>query len=492
MSQSDPAATDAVPAPVAEGGAAAAPRTRQRDLTQGPVAKTLFLFALPSLGVNILQSINNSVNSIWIGRILGEAALAATANAGMILFLMSSALFGFSMATTILIGQFIGRRDVDSVRRTLGSSIGIFMISGVAVAVLGWIFAPQLLRLLATPGEAYDLALTYLRIIFLSMPPMFLMILLSSSLRGVGDAITPMWTSIINVALDIVLNPILIMGLGPFPEMGIAGSALATLIAGLISVSILIWQIYHKDLALRLRGAELGYLKPSVKFIWPVIKMGLPLGLSMIIMSSSALVMVGLINREGVDTIAAYSVINQLWSYVQMPAVAVGSAVSAMAAQNIGAGRWDRVNKIALSGSLINVAMTATLVLVITFAARPILGLFLPDGSPAIPIAIHISHLVSWTFILMGVSMVLTFLVRANGAVLWPLLILIFAAIIVRFVVGFGLHPKYGADAIWWAFIATSITSFTLTLIYYFFGGWRQLSPMGSKAGVAPVAEGAH
>lgn len=484
MTQPDPSAPDAIPVSAAEATepVIAARNSRQRDLTQGPVAKTLFLFALPSLGVNILQSVNQSVNTVWIGRFLGEAALAATANAGMIMFLMFSALFGFSMATTILIGQYMGRGDVDSVRRSLGSSVGIFTITGILTALMGWIFAPKLLDLLGTPGDSYDLALTYLRVIFLSMPTSFLMILLSSSLRGVGDAITPMWTAIINVVLDIILNPILIMGLGPIPAMGIAGSALATLIAGIISVSILVWQIYHKDLTLRLRGTELAYLKPDSRFIGPILKMGLPMGLSMIIMSLSALVMVALINREGVDTTAAYGIMNQLWSYVQMPAVAVGSAVSAMAAQNIGAGRWDRVNKIALSGSAINVGMTAFLIGVITLAARPIMELFLASDSAAIPIAIHIHHMVSWTFILMGVSMVLTFLVRANGAVIAPLLILIVAAIFVRFAVGFGLYDRFGADAIWWAFIATSVASFVMTIAYYLHGSWRKMSAVKPAA----------
>ena len=483
MTQPDPSAPDAITVSAAEGAepTVAVRNARQKDLTQGPVAKTLFLFALPSLGVNILQSLNQSVNTVWIGRFLGEAALAATANAGMIMLLMFSALFGFSMATTILIGQFMGRGDVDSVRRTLGSSVGIFFITGLLTAILGWIFAPGLLRLLGTPDDAYGLALTYLRVIFLSMPTSFLMILLSSSLRGVGDAITPMWTAIINVVLDIILNPIFILGLGPVPAMGIAGSALATLVAGIISVVILVWQIYHKDLTLRLRGTELAYLKPSRKYIGPILKMGLPMGLTMIIMSLSALVMVGLINREGVDTTAAYGIMNQLWSYVQMPAVAVGSAVSAMAAQNIGAGRWDRINKIALAGSGINVAMTAVLIGVITLAARPIMELFLPSDSAAIPIAIHIHHMVSWTFILMGVSMVLTFLVRANGAVIAPLLILIVAAVVVRFGIGFGLYGRFGADAIWWAFIATSLASFTMTVAYYLHGSWRKLSAMGNS-----------
>lgn len=449
----------------------------QRDLTSGPVAKSLFLFALPSLGVNILQSMNGSINAIWVGKFLGEKALAATSNAGMIMFLMFSTLFGFSMATTILIGQAMGRRDIVDVRRTLGSAAGMFAIVGAMTAALGWIFAPQLLHLLATPADAYPLALSYLRVIFLGMPFSFIMILLSSSLRGVGDSVTPMWNSFMNIALDVVLNPIFILGLGPIPAMGIAGSATATLIAGLISVSVLIYRIYAKDLTIRLRGAELAWLIPNAAFLKPIVKMGLPMGLSMIIMAGSSVVVIGLVNREGVDTTAAFGVLNQLWSYVQMPAVAVGSAVSAMAAQNIGAGKWDRVNKVALAGIGINVAMTVFLIAAITIFAKPLLGLFLPSDSPAIGIAMHVNHVVGWTFLMMGVSMVLTFIVRANGATIMPLVILIISAVFVRFSVGFGLYPHYKADAIWWSFIAASLSSFMLSLAYYLKGSWRALKP---------------
>jgi putative MATE family efflux protein len=446
----------------------------QRDLTQGPVAKTLFLFALPSLGVNILQSANASVNSVWIGKYLGEEALAASANAGLVMFLMFSTLFGFSMATTILIGQNMGRRDEDSVRRVLGTATGLFLIAGIVTAILGWIFTPFLLQLLDTPEPVLPLAVSYLRFIFIGMPFSFLMILWSSSLRGVGDSVTPFWNTILNVALDIVLNPIFILGFGPIPAMGIAGSAVATLIAGIISTFILIWRIYAKDLTIRLRGGELAYLRPAKKFIMPIVKIGMPMGLSMIIMSGSSLVMISLVNRVGVDTVAAYGLLNQLWNYAQMPAVAVGSAVSAMAAQNIGAGRWDRINRIAWAGCGINVVMTTCLIILITLAARPILNLFLPADSAAIPIAIHINLVIGWSFVLMGVAMVLTFLVRANGAVIMPLISLIISSILVRIGVGFGLFPQYGAEAIWWAFIAAGVTSFVLSVAYYWEGSWRR------------------
>jgi Na+-driven multidrug efflux pump len=195
-------------------------------------------------------------------------------------------------------------------------------------------------------------------------------------------------------------------------------------------------------------------------------------------MSGSTLAMLGLVNREGVDTTAAFGVMNQLWSYVQMPAVAVGGAVSAMVAQNIGANKWERIDRIVWSGVGINLAMSGVLVTLSTIFAAPLLGLFLPVGSAAIPIAIHINHVIGWSFMLMGVSVVVTFAVRANGAVVAPLVILIIAAIVVRFSVGFGLHDRYGADAIWGAFIAASLASCLLSLAYYLHGGWKKAKVM--------------
>lgn len=461
----------------------------QRDLINGPVVRTLLLFALPALGVNILQSINGSVNAIWVGRILGEGALAATSNATLVMFLVFSAIFGFATAATILIGQSMGRGDVDGVRRIVGGSMGLFLFVGVITAIAGWIFTPPLLRLMATPPEAYDLAVTYLRVIFLAMPPFFVMILTTSALRGVGDSTTPLWSTVLNVAVCIVINPMLIMGIGPFPKLGIAGSAWATMIAVLISGSYLMWRIYQKDLSIRLRGAELSYLLPNRATVSALVKIGFPIGLSMIVMTLSGLMMVGLINREGVNTAAAYGVMSQLWNYVVMPGVAVGFAVSAMVAQNIGANRWDRVNRIAWAGIGLNIIMQFVIIGAIALAIRPLLGLFLKAGSPAIDIAVHMNNVIGWTYIALGASMVAVSVVRSNGAVFIPLLFLTVSMIFVRLGVGFYYYPEYGADAIWWAFGISALFSLTLSVSYLKFGRWRDLKPLGAAPDINIVTE---
>lgn len=446
---------------------------QRHDLTQGPIGKTLLLFALPTLGSNILQSLNGSINSIWVGRFLGEQALAATSNANIIMFLMFSAVFGFGMAATILIGQSMGRRDVEAARRAFGSAIGLVMGGAVVIAILGWLFAPQILRLLATPGEAQAMALAYLRVIFLGLPFSMLGVLIQMSLRGTGDSVTPLWFMLLSVIIDAGLNPLLIEGIGPFPRMGIAGSATATLIAGIVSSLGLLLYVYLRDLPIRLRGAELRYLVPEGALVRTIVAKGLPMGAQMLVMSTAGLTMIGLVNRLGVDTAAAYAVSQQLWTYIQMPAMAIGVAVSSMAAQNIGAGKWERVGAITRSGLVFNTVITLVVIGAIILFDRPVMALFVGADSPAIPIARHIQLLASWTFVMFGATMVLFSTVRANGATVPPLVILAITLFPIRFGFAFFGQRWFGSDALWLSFPIGSAFSLLFAGLYYRHGRWR-------------------
>src|SRR5436190_129359 len=445
-----------------------------RDLTSGPIAKTLLAFALPSLVSSILQSLNGTVNAIWIGRFLGENALAATSNANMVMFLLMSSVFGFGMAATVLIGQSFGRKDVDGARRVIGTAIGSFFFVAAAIAVFGWMFSPVLLKILATPAGAAPLALAYLRVIFIAMPAILILVLLMMGMRGAGDAMTPLWFMIVAVVLDSSLNPVFILGLGPAPRLGIAGSATATVIANYAALIGLFIYTYARDLPLRLRGRELRYLVPNPALLRTIVAKGLPMGIQMIVISLSALALVGMVNREGVDTTAAFGVALQLWTYVQMPAMALGAAVSAMAAQNIGAGKWDRVGQITRVGIVQSLLITGALIVLMTLADHAVLALFMGGGSPALPIARHIHLIATWNFLLFGVMMVLIATVRANGAVWAPLIILAVGLVPIRFGWIFGTYNWLGADAIWTSFPVTSFINLALALGYYLHGGWKK------------------
>ena len=451
-----------------------AAKARRGNLTEGAIAPTLLMFALPTLASSIIQTLNGTINSIWVGRFIGENALAATSNANMVMFLLISFVFGFGMAATILIGQAFGRKDVDEARRVLGTTAGTFLIISIAAAVAGWFLCPAILRLLATPPAATPLALAYLRVIFLAMPALLLLTMLMMSLRGAGDSLTPLWFMLVAVVLDSGLNPVFIRGLGPAPRLGIAGSATATLIANYTALLALIAYIYIRDLPLRLRGNELRYLWCDLAILKTIIVKGFPMGLQMIIISLSALALVGLVNREGVDTTAAFGVAMQLWTYVQMPAMALGAAVSAMAAQNIGAGLWDRVGRITRVGVVQTLAITAVMIVALTLSDRAVLALFMGSDSPALPIARHIHVLATWNFLLFGVMMVLFGTVRANGAVWIPLVVLAVGLVPVRFGYILATYGWLGADAIWTSFPVTSFINLALAVAFYVHGGWRK------------------
>src|SRR5690606_18752464 len=172
---------------------------KQRDLTEGSIAKTMLLFALPTLGSSALQSLNGSINAVWVGRFLGEEALAATANGNILMFILISFVFGFGMAATILIGQAMGRRNDTMVKRTMGTALGSIIPISILVSAIGWLFAPLLLNLLGTPASAVELALTYLRMIFVAMPVTLTFTPIMMALRGTGDSTTPLWFIIISV-----------------------------------------------------------------------------------------------------------------------------------------------------------------------------------------------------------------------------------------------------------------------------------------------------
>ena len=444
-----------------------------RDLTAGPVLRTLVLFSLPTLGSNLLQSLNGTVNSIWVGRLIGDAALAATANANIIMFLVFSAVFGFGMAATVKMGQAFGAGEVDAARRTFGSAVGLCLGLAVVVAVAGWIFAPQLLTLLATPGDSYALALDYLRIIFVSIPGGMLTVMIAMGLRGAGDSKTPFLFMGVSVVLDVALNPLLIMGIGPFPKMGIAGSAASTAFAGYASLAALLVYVYARDLPLRLRGGELGYLVPRRAELGYIVGKGLPMGAQMLLVSSAGIVIIGLVNREGLIAAAAYGASLQLWTYLQMPAMAIGAGTSAMAAQAIGARLPERIDAISRAGILVNLLMTGSMTAVLLLFDRAALVLFLGPDSPAVPLARHIQFLASWSFILFGVTIVLFGTMRAGGVVWVPLIALGVSMFPARLGFYYGLRDLLGTDALWLCFPFGSLVSMVIAIWFYRQPGWR-------------------
>jgi Na+-driven multidrug efflux pump len=292
-------------------------------------------------------------------------------------------------------------------------------------------------------------------------------------LRGAGDSKTPFLFMGVSVVLDVVLNPLLIMGVGPFPEMGIAGSAASTAFAGYASLFALLAYVYARDLPLRLRGGELSYLVPRRAELGYIVGKGLPMGAQMLLVSSAGIVIIGLVNREGLIAAAAYGASLQLWTYLQMPAMAIGAGTSAMAAQAIGARLPERIDAISRAGILVNLLMTGSMTAILLLFDRAALVLFLGPDSPAVPLARHIQLLASWSFILFGVTIVLFGTMRAGGVVWVPLIALGVSMFPARLGFYYGLRDLLGQDALWLCFPAGSLVSMVIAIWFYRQPGWR-------------------
>lgn len=444
------------------------------DLTQGPILKTLLLFSIPTLISNLLQTLNGTINSIWVGRLIGNSALAATANVNIIMFLTMAAVFGFGMATTVRVGQHFGARDIAAARATFGTGVGFCLIISAAVGIAGWLLAEPLLDALGTPGDSRGEALDYLKVIFLTLPLATLSIMASMGLRGAGDSRTPLYAMILTVVIDIAMNPLLIRGVGPIPALGITGSALSTAAANAAGCVAMIGWIYWKDLPLRLRGAELAWLWPRREELAYVVTKGLPMGAQMLVVSSAGVVMVRLVNHEGAATAAAYGAALQLWNYLQMPAFAIGSGVSAMVAQNIGAGHHERVRTITWQGLTACTAFTMSMATLLVVFDRAPLALFLGGDSPALPIASHMQKIATWSYALTGMMMILSGTMRAYGAVVAPLVVIFVSLYPVRLGFYYVAYPLIGSEALWWAYPVGSAVSVALMAAAYWRPGWRQ------------------
>jgi putative MATE family efflux protein len=444
------------------------------DLTTGPIGPTLVAFALPVLGTNVLQSLNGTANAIWVSHALGSAALTATTNANTIFFLMLGSVFGITMAANLLIGQAIGARDRALAKRVVGTAIIFFLLVSIGVGAAGYAFTPAILTAMQTPPEAKIDAIIYLRVIFMAIPFMYFFSFVQMAQRGTGDSKTPFYFSLFAVALEVCLNPLLIMGIGPFPKMGIAGSATATLVSQTLTLGLIIFWLYRKDSILVLKREEWHLLKPDLAIMKSLVTKGLPMGLQMFVISGAAVIMTRFVNGYGYETAAAYGAAIQLWTYVQMPAMALGMAVSSMAAQNVGAGKMDRVDKVAGIGVLYAGLLSGAPIALIYLVEPIVLRLFLPAGSPAIPIAIHINSFVLWGFVPFGMSFILSGIVRATGSVTPPLIAMVISLWVIRIPFALTLQPTLGADAIWWSFPLGSVASLIMAASWFKWGPWRR------------------
>ena len=435
-----------------------------------PLWQRFALFLVPLMAANILQALSGTVSAIYVGQMIGVDALAATATFFPIMFFLLSFLIGLSSGSTVLIGQAWGARNLDKVKQVAGTTLVTALAMGVVVAIIGLVWTDRILSVLGVPADIAPITAGYARIMLASMPGFFLFIVATSVLRGVGDTMTPLFSLILSLAVTALVTPALIQGWFGLPQLGVNAAAVAS-VSGFVTVLVFLF-VYLRARALPLApdGQLLAaMLHPDFRLLGLILRLGLPAGLQMVVSSVSGIVVVGLVNRFGSDATAAYGAVGQVMSYVQFPAMSIGIAASIFGAQAIGAGRTGELGAITRTGLMMNLIVTGTLVLMAYLFSERLIALFITDPA-VIDMTETLLHVVLWSVVAFGGSVVFSGVMRSSGTVLAPMLLSLSCILGIELPGAILLSQTgLGLTGIWVAMAA----SFTLMLVLQ--GAWYML-----------------
>ncbi len=355
--------------------------------------KTYLLFLAPMVLSNFLQSMSGTVNSIYIGQMLGTQALAAVSGMFPIVFFFIALVIGLGAGAGVLIGQAWGARETHLVKAIAGSTLLLGLLIGLVAAVVGSVFARSSLVGLGTPGDVLDDAVAYAHVMLWFMPTLLVFVLFTQLLRGVSDTLSPLLALVVSTCIGLALTPALIRGWLGLPPMGIQSAAFAGLAGNLAAMGWLAWRLIRKGHPLAPDREFFAAMKLDMAILGKVLRIGLPTGLQMVVLSLSELVILALVNQHGSQATAAYGAVTQIVNYVQFPALSIAITASILGAQAIGAGRIERMGPILRTGLMINVCLTGGSGGVGVFAVALVAGLVPHRGGYAqhgrAPVAHH-------------------------------------------------------------------------------------------------------
>jgi len=347
----------------------------RKRILKGPILKTMLLIAWPVMVSNGLQALYNLIDAFWLGKVSTEALSAPTV-AWPVIFTFMSLGIGYQWAGSTLVAQYTGAGDRAGADRAGTQVFSFLFLLSLVVAALGYGLAPTVLWLLHTPEEVYPLSLSYLRIVSLGFPLMYGAFAFTGLLLGVGDTRTPMYLNGASVLLNAVLDPFLIFGWGPAPELGVAGAAVATVLsrglAGLAGVGLL----GMGRLGLRLRPA---WLLPRWTYVRKILQVGTPNAVDHVGTSLGFVVVMGLVAGFGTTVVAAYGVGQRIINLFNTAIWGATSALLTMVGQNLGADQADRAEQIARRGIRATFVVLVTLALVTVSVRRPLYLMFIAD-----------------------------------------------------------------------------------------------------------------
>ena len=443
------------------------------DMTVGKPWKSILIFTVPMLIGNIAQQLYNTVDSIVVGKYVGDNALAAVGSAAPILNMLLVLFIGISAGASIMVSQYFGAKNRKSLSYTIGNCITVTAIACVLLIVVATPLIRPVLEMLNTPDSILDWCADYLTISLVGIAGMAYYNILSGIIRGMGDSFSALVYLLVATVINIGLDVYFVAGLG----MGVGGVALATVIAQIISSVLCLIKLS------RMRDYfdfGLEYFKPQKEYVKTIIKLGLPSGLTQAIFSSAMIIVQSLTNRFGELFIAANVVIMRVDGFAMMPNFSFGTALTTYAGQNVGAGKYDRVIKGAKQGTLMAVATSATITGIILLFGKHLMWVF-TDTAELVNMSYRLMMILAVGYIAMAVTQSLSGIMRGAGDTVTPMWISLITTVAIRVPVAYGISfltrtealPYGRKECIQISLLCSWVLGAVLTAIFYRIGKWK-------------------
>ncbi len=444
------------------------------DMTVGTPWKSIVMFTIPMIIGNIAQQLYNTVDSIVVGKYIGDNALAAVGSAGPLINMLLVLFIGISAGAGIMVSQYFGAKNRESLSYTIGNVITVTAISCVALILIASPLIRPLLVILNTPDSIIDWCADYLFISLVGIAGMAYYNILSGIIRGMGDSMSALVYLLIATVINIVLDITFVAGF----QMGVGGVALATVIAQLISSILCMFKLAKMRDYFDFGGK---YLKPNGNFVRMIIKLGLPSGLTQAIFSSAMIIVQSLTNEFGEQFIAANVVIMRVDGFAMMPNFSFGMAMTTFAGQNVGAGLYDRVVKGARQGTLIAIGTSAAITGIILLFGKGLMHIF-TETEALVELSYSLMCILAVGYIAMAITQSLSGVMRGAGDTVTPMWISLITTVAIRVPVAYGISyltrtpelPFGRQECIQISLLCSWCIGALLTFIFYRIGKWKK------------------
>lgn len=451
-----------------------------RSIVEGPLAAAVWKIAWPTMLTSIVGGLQGIVDHALVGHLVGFTGNAAIGVSWQIIIIVIIFINSLFTGMSVLVARFAGAGEEDKVNRAVYQAFltALFLSLGV-MAPLGYFASPWLLDFVNAAPAVKAEALPFLRIMFLFISGMLVFYMLSAALRSAGDARTPMILGITLTVLNLVLNVVLIRGLGPIPAFGTAGSAMGTVTAsGLLSVYAF-WKLWRGDWVVSFPRRH-GFA-PDWNIIRSLFKFGLPSGIQGIAMNVGGVLMLGFIGSlpQSAAAQAAFAVsYTQLFSLITWTSVGLMGAAAAVAGQNLGAGRPERAAKAVHIAARYGLAGAALIGLLFLFLPEQLLAIFGMNEPVVVEIGVQLLRVLSVSGLFIAAALTYTGGLQGTGDTKGPLYISIVSQILVPLGICFVIQRTGTLDAIdiWVAILVGHVTRCVLSVIRFNQGKWRSIA----------------